>query len=56
MKRFVMAVMALFGALAIHATAAQARVQISIDLSSQRMTVILTTLPPGTTGNAEVAG
>jgi len=39
MKRFVMAVMALFGALAIHATAAQARVQISIDLSSQRMTV-----------------
>ncbi|MFO1117200.1 MAG: L,D-transpeptidase [Beijerinckiaceae bacterium] len=39
MKRFVLAFLALFSLCAIHATAAQARVQIHIDLSSQRMTV-----------------
>ena len=39
MKRFVFAVMALFGATFVFAAAAQAKVQIHIDLSSQRMTV-----------------
>ncbi len=39
MKRFVLAFLALFSFCAIGATAAQARVQIHIDLSSQRMTV-----------------
>ncbi|MCB1540624.1 MAG: L,D-transpeptidase [Rhodoblastus sp.] len=39
MKRFVFAVMALFGATLFFTAAAQAKVQIHIDLSSQRMTV-----------------
>ena len=39
MKRFVLAAMAMLGFLAIQASAAQARVRVHIDLSSQRMTV-----------------
>lgn len=39
MRRFLFAVMALFGATFVFVAAAQAKVQIHIDLSSQRMTV-----------------
>lgn len=39
MKRFVLAFLALFGLVAVSATVAQARVQIHIDLSTQRMSV-----------------
>ena len=39
MKRFVLAALAMFGLFAIQMSAAQARVRINIDLSSQRMTV-----------------
>ncbi|MFV0281392.1 MAG: L,D-transpeptidase [Rhodoblastus sp.] len=39
MKRFIFAVLALFGASVVFTAAAQAKVRIHIDLSSQRMTV-----------------